>query len=288
MIMRIVSLSFLFIITLPISSAQLSLQQEYTVTSSGTILIQENPPAIPTTSNDDFSEHIIFEHGGETDGIVPPWDAIQLRPSGVDGSVTLQSSIVRSGNKALKFYLSPQSYPDTCRAEVTWWGLQYLGLTDLYFSMWVYLPNDYSVDTWDAILDHHYFVNGDGLTVYNIRKAVMFMYNNEPHLNVEWTDGVWRRVDDPFPTGEWVHVQEHFKLHQTEGERQIWVNDVLVYEETNANTAKTREEVIATSISTAECKAYVGARETSVITKYVDDFVVATEKVPETYRVIGE
>ena len=236
---------------------------------------------IPVTYGVFDESDVIFEHGGENDLIVPPWDAIQISPW-VDGEVTLQSSFVRSGNKALKFYLNPESYPDTCRAEVVWWQLQYLELTDLYFSMWVYLPEDYSVDTWDAILDHHFFTH-DPLTVYNIRKAVMIMDGEYPYLNVEWTNGTWIKTDNPFPTGQWVHVQEHLKLHLTEGERQIWIDDVLVYEETEANTANTREDVTATNIGSAEFKAYTDSEESGTVIKYMDDFVVSTEKVPETY-----
>jgi len=228
---------------------------------------------------------IIFEHGGENGKIVPPWDAIQVT-SGVEGSVTLQNNIVRTGTEALKFYLNPKGHSSVSRQEVTWWQLQYLNLRDLYFSMWVYIPNDYKITTWDAMLDHHYFTHTPGLTVYDIRKAIMKMYNNRPYLFVEWTNGEWKRVNMPFPTGEWVHLQEHYKMH-INGERQIWINDVLVYEEINANTAKTRQGVTATNIGSAEFKAYAGGGETGTVIKYLDDFVVSTERVPKSYRVGG-
>ena len=270
------ALTLLFILTAGNNLVYSSLQQEHTINSSGTI-------------NYDFSEHIIFEHGGETGKIVPPWDAIQIR-GGADGSVTLQSSIVRSGDYALRFYLNADNPPDTARAEVVNWNLGYKSLKDLYFSYWVYLPNDYRVDDWDALFDNKYIVYGSPSVFYDLRKAILRSTGpgGAPQVWVEWTDGVWRNSGVSFPRGEWVHCQQHFKIGTSDGQRQIWINNVLIYEETNANTALTRQEVTATNIGTIEFKNYVGAGETSIIIKYLDDYVVATEKVPAYYRVIGK
>ena len=230
---------------------------------------------------------IVFEYGAETGIIKPPWSDEGFVTPDVEGSLTIQSEIVRSGNKAVQFYLNPQGAPIDTRSQLSWWGLQHTGLNDLYFSMWTYLPIDYKINTWDVMLDHHFMVprEGGGAIGYDIRKASVGWFNNRPHLYVEWTDGEWRRLETPFPLGRWVHLQEHLNLHQTLGERQIWIDNNLVYEEINANTALTRQGEIATNISTAEFKLYVGAGETHAIYKYMDDFVVAIEKVPESYRV---
>lgn len=107
-IVRMVSLSFLFIITLPVSSAQLSLQQEYKVTSSGTIIIQENPPSPNVTSSYFDTSSIIFEYGAESLTLpqaFPESYNLDLRIS--DGRLSIVNSPKISGNKVIQAYHPP-------------------------------------------------------------------------------------------------------------------------------------------------------------------------------------
>ena len=127
-----------------------SLQRESVVSNHGTILVVRAP------AQESFTERIFFEYGGETGDLQPPWDQVRIHPSGV-GSVSIQSSVVRSGSKAVKFTLNPSQSDGITnpRAELFELSIHNLDLQEFYVSYWLYLDTSYSQTTWDMGLDQH-------------------------------------------------------------------------------------------------------------------------------------
>jgi len=244
-------------------------------------------PKYESTSS--FKDSIFFEDGAES-GNFDAWNA-KLEQGGGATDVVFVTSPVHTGTKTIR--LTGESATGTARAQLNTNVPQNLDLTEYYWSYWMYLPNNYDIDYYDYVCDAHYYHHLNGNTeVYDFPKTYIGKQSGVLKIFLQsstLTNLVKEWAPIELPRGEWVHIQFYIKLGVTDGIYRVWQNNVMVVNKINANTATVRNggdtTMVAPIISTAEVKTYLSSSESNIVTKYVDDLVLSSEKVPEDYRV---
>jgi hypothetical protein len=258
-----------------INSVNSNLQQTFVVNSIGEV-----------AQSQEFN--VLFECGAETGSVVPPfsWDLVWGR----DSSIQIDSTTVHSGSRSIKQTtdissgLSDGYY--TARADITY--AEAGSRNEFYLSFWFYLPTSYDVVSggWDFVYESHFEDSRhnwwDWLSVGINKQGSNLIYM--------WSIGndVWSRNPSvTIPKNEWVHFQVHVKLGTSNGVFEFWQNDVKVFGASNVNTMICKGGT-ANKFSSIELKAYPSSSCQDRMTKYVDDIVVASSKVPSSYRVVGK
>jgi len=232
-----------------------------------------------------FDENdIIFEYGAESGGLQPPWDLVQEQ-NGAD--VSIETSIVHSGTKSIKFE-TLTGYSGQPRGQLNLWhdkNNDDLHESTLYLSMWVYLPDAYDLQDWDSMFDFHWKQESWA----NMRRIRTYFSRDGSNIIPATIapDGNWKEnATTVFPKNQWFHVQQYLVIDDTNGVMKLWVDNDLVFDYSNFNSAYTPDGN-APDITVAEIKIYCDSDEPRPLVKYVDDYVLATEKVPEDYTLGG-
>ena len=267
--------------TTPIISANSSLQNEATVYSIGTVQYENDGSDVIFIPPTGFEDSILFEYGAESGSLQSTFHWIG-EEGGAASDVSIVSSPVRSGSKSIKFTAQSSSINGRSRASVN-----FDGVTAYYVSYWTFFPSNYDIDFRDYAFDEKYFA--DGYT-FNLHKTTIgknggaFKLCAPEHLGSAWSTKT-------IPLGQWIHFQLYLKLGTSNGVCQVWQDDVLVFNFVNVDTATawTRPQVtpdrVAPVISNAAFGVYLDSSESNIVTRFIDDIVVATQKVPMSYRV---
>ena len=223
---------------------------------------------------------IFFEWGAESGTLESKFHYIAEIGGGAT-DVAIVASPVRSGTKSIKF--TAESLTAQGRARVS----TNLNVTAYYVSYWCYFPVTYNFDVRDYAFDEKYFA--DGYT-FNLHKTTIqktggnFKLRAPENLGSGWSSTA-------IPLGQWVQFQLYIKLGVSTGIYKVWQDEALVLDFVNVDTATawTRPYVtpdrVAPNISNAAFGVYLDAAETQTVTKYLDDIVVSSIKVPSWYYV---
>jgi len=234
------------------------------------------------------AEDIFFEYGAESGVLQPPFDWVGIwSPLGT--KIEFETTTIHGGQKSIKFTTDlsdaqAQGHTQT-RAQLNWHGGLSQSITEAYISYWAYLPDAYDLSSqgWDIAFDFHWRVAG--VAWYDLPKVYIKKSTSYPPfvlLGSPQVGGV--RSTTAIPRNQWVHFQMYYKLGVSDGIYRVWQDDALIFNYTNVDTATTSGGV-ADSIHSIEWKLYPSQYDPDSIVKYVDDFVVASEKVTETYKV---
>jgi len=298
MIPQIGTMMMLLLIATSINSVHLSLQQDYQIQNVGNILIQDN-----------FAETIFFEYGAESGELQPPWDSVQ--GDGVEfGLAEISTTHVRTGTKSVYMYQkAPTKTENERRVHFRESGTSH-GQDEFYVSWWMYFDNRWLTtdpDGWGTTLGgwQWWFRQGNALRFWSCRWHIDLidreisanhMEHRFPTMEVvKVGDG---EVSQPLTSylNQWVCFQLYFKKHATDGIVRAWfyngVDEELVYEKTNYCTDPTtysQWESRSMSYYSGEVPGWgmelYQAEESFESWVWVDDVVMATEKIPYTYGV---
>jgi len=311
------TLTLLLIVIPSIFSANSSLQQEFSIQSTGNILNQDN-----------FAETIFFEYSAESGVVQPPWDSVISQ--GVDTIVEVRSTYARTGTKSLYLYQDPDGTNYGRRNHVRLYGGSH-GQTEGYVSWWIYVTDKFDDSNtgwgptlggwqmfWGTSNNHWRWWSGGRFGTSSwANKQLTFAYgvgtdgpSGQFSADMESHEDSWQGgAAYQYSTfaGQWLGLQVYFKIaNGTAGEVRAWVKRpadgdwVSVFNKTGiATDPRDYSEWLNNNYDGSACEftianpngqsqilteLYQGqdAKENDV---YVDDFVFASEQVPYTYGV---
>jgi len=215
---------------------------------------------------------IIFEYGAESGTLQPPWDLVQEQ-NGAD--VSIESSIVHSGTKSIKFE-TLSGYSGQPRGQLNLWHdntSARLHENSIYLSYWVYLPDAYDLQDWDSMFDFHYKANGSPwYNMYNVR-CYFEKYGSDIIAVTKAPSNDWtRNATTVFPKNQWIHVQEYVEISVSSGVMKLWVDNQLTFDYSGIDTATTSGGV-APDVTVVEMKVYCSSSEPRPLVKYTDDYL---------------
>jgi len=224
-------LTLLLIVTLPIYSANSSLQQEFSIQTMGNILIQDNP-----------TETIFFEYGAESGALQPPWDSV----SG-SGITEVDDTYVRTGTKSIYMYQTgPPKGDQGRRNHLREHGSSH-GKSEGYISWWLYISSQMletedasrvtlggwqlwfgpSGSTWMWWEGGRFRIMADKRIQYSYRWGNAYGYDFDDDATAQEDQSATSYSANDY-VNQWVHFQIYWKIHQTAGECAFWFNDNLV------------------------------------------------------------
>ena len=264
-------------------------------------------------SNGVRPEGIFWEYGGELaqvgDVPIPPFDMAGGigDPSNIPQLVQVTDGIARTGTKSLRFYQPPPVKSDAERRVLV---REYSsGTQDMYFSWWVYFT--------DSMTTQYSWRTLGGLTLrYGNRAEGAWEYRSTIRFAVRGSDErICARVDYLFApvlsppssdydefysdytlhdlAGTWAHFQVYYKMSQTpDGILEAWINNELITSKTGRITDPRGDPRWESEgcYWTYNDFPYLSLAIYNEPTEpecwcYVDDMVLSTEKVPESYGV---
>ena len=255
----------------------------------------------------DPTTDIFLEYGAESGVLQPPWDAVG--PNG-QGSHELSKTIVddthtRTGTYSMYNYVCPPPKDDAQRRIS---NRYYSTAKEYYLSWWVYF------DSWDytdysAVIGGWQHCFGTSARLYSWWEGGRFKIQaNTGRFYFEyawsgidvWSADAWALAQNYYTDyyitdyyGQWIHLQVYVKeTTDSTGIVRAWFNNVLVAEKTNIKTDPsgypewTEKNCIWTHgpYPWIVIELYDG-RNGPENGYWVDDIVLATEKVSETYGV---
>ncbi|MFH0929509.1 MAG: PA14 domain-containing protein, partial [Candidatus Aenigmatarchaeota archaeon] len=174
-------------------------------------------------------------------------------------------------------------------------------LTEIWERKDIYLPLDYNLGVrtstgsnggWDMFSDYYIIDSVSGLKG-NAGALYIIMRNGQPHL---WfaSGGESVTSEKSLPKGQWLTIKHYRTIHPSNGVFKAWVNGELwidfvgntaqfKYRDENNQVQRTNGNYY-TGIT---CKSYIGEDELYTVTKYIDNWVVSTEEIPDDY-VVGQ
>ena len=301
----------LLLIATSINSANSSLQQEVSIQNMGDIFYQ-----------DDFAEKIFFEYGAESGILQPPLDNIGPTGSGdKSGSYTIvDDAHAKTGNYSMKLYQIPPPKSDAQRriSNRYYWT----GRKEFYVSWWAYFDDRWLTqdpDGWGSTLGGWQIFfgpsgedpggkwrwwTGGRFHISQTSRSLTFAYGwgkhadaNDFSADAEAIEQVWDSgydIDDFL--NRWVHFQVYVKMTiDNTGVVRAWFNNALVAEKTNIKTdPEGYSEFVQNNCIWAvnDCpwivlELYQGSNSFESWI-WVDDVVAASQKVPESYRVVDK
>ena len=305
--LQIVAILVLLLIATPsINSVHSSLQQAFSIQSMGNILIQ-----------DGFG-NTFFEYGAEYGVLEPPWDTYATGhddPPFEPSKREVSSDKARTGSKSIYFYQPPP--PKTGDQRHPGLRLYQTDSKDFYFSWWSYFDNRWlTEDTngwgttmggWQVFFgptgEKWRWWCGGRFFVSPTSRVVKFSYG--VHVNGYESDW-WslKQYAEIITTeyyitdylNQWVHFQVYINFTtDNAGTVKAWFNNNLVMDKSGFATDPQGH----CAWNHYNCIWAVNEYPFLVIELYqstdsfesclwIDDVVAATEKVPESYRVVGQ
>lgn len=284
------------------------------------LLEETSIPSMGMVYYDDFRSAISWEDGFEDgDETYPSWDNYYTYSWTNPSSMTIQESVAHGGTKAVKFTYTPDGVRDFSRRL----GLFITDNTEtvyqsgFYWSFWYYIPSD--VDDFNEGNSigglKWYFFHSSPYTYWSYgarwrlykssgtTRIKLFIggYINSgydsPQGGVTYDKPAMQEWTTTINKGAWNHFQLYLKSKtDATGEWQAWVNDVELVHLTNV---KTHPNAFLTPTQSGsffsggniyphpQIMCY-GQIDDPAGYYYADDAVIATEKVPEDYVVVGE
>ncbi len=257
------------------------------------------------------AEDIFFEYGAESGTLRPPWDFAGATGSGstAGSAIEVSTTHARTGTYSVRIYQGNPPKSDAQRRV----GLKYWSHTsnEFYASWWTYFPTGFD-DVVDAV---SWFTMG-GLKLYwgnpsddggkwskGLRLA--FALNKDgtgfyarPNWSGndrtgQWNEPNWVNGDKEYiALNTWHHFQLYIKYGQSDGIVRGWVNNNLKLELTDIPTdpAYWGEPEVGDFWGRGSpyypliIEVY-STRDIASFEMWVDDVVLATEKVSEYYGV---
>ncbi|NIO36481.1 hypothetical protein GTO27_02135 [Candidatus Bathyarchaeota archaeon] len=274
-------LIFILLASLPYNTAKSLLQQKKTLQSAGRIQYYK-----------DFGpEDIVLEYGAESGVLQPPWDRVRQEPG--YSQVKTVSDVARTGSKSVKFetlvdYVRIDSYPYT-ECSIREYDLP----TEVYLSWWHYFPAGYftnMLEVKDTVGGFKYMWGGRD---NEWRMRFMITATGKVRFSLSGTT-----IPDEYRDyaessispveGTWTHFQVYWKeSDEGHGIVRAWYNDFQLYERIGSGDFYTDPQYWdpnAPDGPRAVVQRYTSENDPAGYT-YADDIVIATEKIPETYRV---
>jgi hypothetical protein len=304
-----VAILMLLLIATSINSTHSSLQQEVSIQNMGDILYQES-----------FAEGIFFEYGAESGILQPPWDVVgAVGDQPKTGSYTVvDDTHARTGTNSMKLYQIPPTKSDAQRRISN--RYYETGRKEFYVSWWAYFDNRWLTqdpDGWGTTLGGWQIFfgpsgedpggkwrwwTGGRFHVTNSARDFIFGYGWGKHADASDFSADAESIEQTWDTGydiddylnQWVHFQLYIKMAtDNTGVVRAWFNNNLVAEKTSIKTDPSGyPEFDANNCiwATTEypmllVELYQGT-DSFESWIWVDDVVAASQKVPESYRVV--
>jgi len=274
-----VTIFTLLLILTTVNSVHSILQQESNILSMGIV------------QYDDFQSSVIWQSGAES-GDFSAWDAIDS--SSIEG-ITISNTEVHGKSRSIKFYIADgNKNDDDRRLGLFIHDVESVYQTGFYLSYWVYFPSNIE----DMIDKSYNWLTIGGLKWYFYKYRWSFgarwalQWNNgkiRVRLHIGGHMNSWSDID----YGAWNHFQIYLKSKtDPTGAWQAWVNDISLGSLTNV---KSHPNAFLTpnqgtdffsqhNLSPHPQVMYYVDYNAASGHLYVDDCVIATEKVPENYR----
>jgi len=237
---------------------------------------------------DDFTDKIFFQYGAEAGVLQPPWDHVdEVQSAGT--KVDVVTEIARTGNYSVKRTTpsGTKEFPENLACVKEW-----NTITEFYLSWWVYLPSEYYTDMLtvkDTIGGLKYMWNG-AVNEWSMRFMLtpsVIYFGVGGRTMPDANKGSAQNSTKPL-AGQWTHFQIYWKESMTgNGIVRAWYNDYLLYERVGSGDFYTDPQywdATAPDSPYVTLSRYVDYNDPAGYT-YLDDVVVATEKVPENYGV---
>jgi hypothetical protein len=312
---RVIMMPFLILMLLltatpSTNSTPVASQQECSIQNTGNILTQDN-----------FTTTIFFQYGAETGALQPPWSLYAMThgdPPFEPSKNELSSEKARTGNKSIYFYqVPPPKTGDQRHPGVRIYETQ---KKEYYLSWWAYFDDCWLTqdpDGWGTTLGGWQLFfgpsdiapggkwrwwTGGRFHIHGINRRLQFGYGWGKHADATDfspdAEAIEQNWDSPYFVtdflNQWVQFQVYIKMTPDNmGIVRAWFNGKLIAEKTGIKTDPSGYSEWGRYNCTWAVNQYpfialelYQSTESFESWTWVDDVVAATEKVPESYRVL--
>jgi len=228
----------------------------------------------------------------------------------VDGYVIVTDEMARSGTRSIKEYQPPPNFKDDGDRRIVV-RTSLIGPDtelDRYYSWWVYFPdNMFDLIAWRSFGGIQLRYTG------SVRNGIRFFQNGSSDKLIIRLDSIYTPVSSPprsstpFVRGHsheadaanmadllnaWHHLQLHYEIHETNGAAQAWIDGEIVFDESGPTDPRGDPEWSSHDwLSWTDERGYFSASVYNNLNEpecwyFWDDYVCATEYVPDWYRII--
>ncbi|MGB1102832.1 MAG: heparin lyase I family protein [Crocinitomicaceae bacterium] len=184
----------------------------------------------PDTYFDDFEAY--SEKEDLQDGDNELWSFFQLTRD--ENQITIDTTIVHSGNKAVRFECQPGEEGDASKCSINKQFMAFWEGETVHVDFWLYQEGNESAQ-WLFLFDLEEKVPvgaGPGIRIAIVDDQIT-VEHKFPNPNIHQAD----ETAIPFPRDQWVHLSFETKLsRKKKGYIKVWQDDVMIIEQNDWQT----------------------------------------------------